>query len=67
MPVRADHDRLKLLGKRLFDTFDPAVVVTYLNQTLKAQGLTFGLRRIDNHYELAIYETGGVVNDDGAD
>jgi hypothetical protein len=58
MPVRADHERLKLLAKRVFDDFEPPAVVTYLNQTLKTRGLTFGLRRVEGRWELAIYDTG---------
>lgn len=56
MEVRADHERLKLLGKRLFDRFEPYQVVTFLNQTAKDRGLIFGIRLIDGHYELAVYD-----------
>jgi hypothetical protein len=54
--VRADHDRLKLLGKRLFARFEPYEVVTFLNQTLKERGLIFGVRLVDGHYELGVYD-----------
>jgi hypothetical protein len=54
--VRADHERLKLLAQRLFDRFEPYQVVTFLNQTLKERGLIFGVRLIDGHYELAVYD-----------
>ena len=56
--VRADHERLKLLGKRLFERFEPYQVVTFLNQTLKARGLIFGVRLVDGHYELGVYDAG---------
>lgn len=58
MPLRADHGRLKLLGHRVFDKFEAYQIVTFLNQTLKERGLIFGVRMVDGHYELAIYDGG---------
>ena len=56
MKLRADHGHLKLLGQRLFDRFDAPHVVTFLNQTLKDHQLIFGVRLVDGHYELSIYD-----------
>ena len=56
MAVRGDHDRLQLLGERLFEAFEPGQVVTFLNQTLKGRGLIFGVRRVRDGYELMVYD-----------
>lgn len=56
MKVRADHDKLKLLGKRLFDRFEAYQLVTFLNQTLKDKGIIFGVRLVDGHYEISVYD-----------
>ena len=56
MSVRGDHDRLQVLGERLFEAFEPGQVVTFLNQTLKTRGLIFGVRRVRDGYELTVYD-----------
>ena len=54
--VRADHERLKLLGQKLFERFDAPHVVTFLNQTLKERQIIFGVRLVDGSYELSVYD-----------
>ena len=55
--VRADHDALRVLGTRWFQTFEPSHVVTFLNQVLSERGLAFGVRLRDDGHELAVYDT----------
>jgi hypothetical protein len=59
MAVRGDHERLQVIGERLFDSFQPGEVVTFLNQTLKNRGLIFGIRRVGDGYEFVVYDAGG--------
>ncbi len=56
MPVRGDHERLQVIGERLFDAFQPGEVVTFLNQTLKNRGLIFGIRRVGDGYVFVVYD-----------
>jgi len=52
----SDVPPLKLLGHRRFVGFEPHQVVTFLNQTLKAYGLVFGVRMVPGGYELSVYD-----------
>lgn len=56
MKVSANHEKLVTLGQRRFDGFTPHQVVTFLNQVLKGRGLIFGIRQVENHYEMTIYD-----------
>lgn len=54
----SDHDSLKVLGARWFETFEPSHVVTFLNQLLADRGLAFGVRLQDGGHELRVYDSG---------
>ncbi len=54
--IAADHDKLMVLGQRRFTGFTGYQVVTFLNQILKERGLIFGLRQLEDDYELTIYD-----------
>ncbi|MCY0880370.1 MAG: DUF4264 family protein [Firmicutes bacterium] len=56
MKVAADHEKLLTVAQRRFTGFTPHQVVTFLNQTLKERGLIFGLRQMDDAYELSVYD-----------
>lgn len=56
MKVSAAHEKLVSLGQRRFKGFTPYQVVTFLNQTLKDQGLIFGLRQFGEEFELTVYD-----------
>jgi hypothetical protein len=56
MTAETGHDGLTILAQRRFDRFEPYELVTFLNQSLKARGLIFGVRLVDGRYELVIYD-----------
>lgn len=56
MKLSAQHAKLTRLAQRRFDGFRPHQVVTFLNQSLKEQGLIFGLRQFDDEWELTVYD-----------
>lgn len=58
MKVSAQHDKLTMLAQRRFEGLTPYQVVTFLNQSLKARGLIFGLRQFDDDWELTVYDAG---------
>lgn len=60
MKVSAAHEKLTLLAQKRFKGFTPHQVVTFLNQSLKGQGLIFGLRQFDEEWELTVYDVRNV-------
>lgn len=54
--IAADHEKLLVLGQRRFTGFTAYQVVTFLNQVLKERGLIFGLRQVDEDFELTVYD-----------